>query len=169
MRPVAGRTEKRCWSCSTTKPLAEFHKRTGRGDGFNDTCKACRKAERQTRTPEQIAAYRASLRKSQSNPAHRAARVAYMREYQRRPDVKARHKARNAVKDALRDGRMIRPPACQTCGEKATLDAHHPDYAKPLLVYWICRPCHALLHSESPHSFPNSPKSALFVELARAV
>lgn len=50
--------------------------------------------------------------------------------------------ARAAVRDALRRGSLVRPTACQGCGALAPLQAHHVDYARPLIVAWFCRDCH---------------------------
>lgn len=38
------------------------------------------------------------------------------------------------------------PEACSWCGKAAKLVKHHPDYAKPLEVVWLCRVCHAAIH-----------------------
>lgn len=42
-----------------------------------------------------------------------------------------------------RRGKLIRQ-TCDRCGEKA--QKHHPDYAKPLAVVWLCIKCHCNLH-----------------------
>lgn len=35
------------------------------------------------------------------------------------------------------------PACCEHCGHAALkLERHHPDYLLPLLVEWLCRPCH---------------------------
>jgi len=58
-------------------------------------------------------------------------------------------KARTAVYDALRSGRMVKPDACEACGtETEELSAHHSDYALPLEVTWLCTKCHATIHAE---------------------
>lgn len=36
--------------------------------------------------------------------------------------------------------------ACQDCGSFDS-QMHHPDYSQPLLVQWLCRPCHMALHN----------------------
>lgn len=46
--------------------------------------------------------------------------------------------------NAVRDGRVIRQP-CLVCGAEK-VEAHHPDYAKPLEVLWFCRPHHKAHH-----------------------
>lgn len=63
-------------------------------------------------------------------------------------------KAQNAVVTALRKGTLVRPIVCETCGAnpppfrggKAAIEAHHPDYRKPLLVMWLCHSCHKRIH-----------------------
>jgi hypothetical protein len=50
--------------------------------------------------------------------------------------------AQRAVAQAIRSGRLIRPSACAACGQTCKPDAHHPDYALPMAVEWLCRKCH---------------------------
>lgn len=47
--------------------------------------------------------------------------------------------ARRDVAHAVKSGKLRRQP-CEVCGERA--EAHHPDYAKPLDVRWLCRRHH---------------------------
>lgn len=66
--------------------------------------------------------------------------------------------AHRAVRLALLDGRLRRPTACERCGEVPApsgttplarthkIDAHHPDYAEPLRVEWLCCRCHRVEH-----------------------
>jgi len=39
--------------------------------------------------------------------------------------------------------RYQKPSSCSVCGNEGDVEAHHPDYAKPNHVVWVCRPCHA--------------------------
>lgn len=58
--------------------------------------------------------------------------------------------ARGAVRNALKNGNLIRPKNCQRCGKidtiasdgRSTIHAHHADYSRPLDVEWICAKCH---------------------------
>lgn len=52
-------------------------------------------------------------------------------------------KAKASVKRALKDGRIIKSN-CVVCGEKA--EGHHPDYAKPYDVIWLCKKHHEAVH-----------------------
>ena len=62
--------------------------------------------------------------------------------------------AQNKLEYALRKGRVKRPDACQDCGKRpptfkdgrTAIQAHHPDYSKPLAVEWLCQPCHHKRH-----------------------
>jgi hypothetical protein len=40
----------------------------------------------------------------------------------------------------------LRQKPCRHCGD-AKSERHHPDYARPLFVIWLCRPCHLKLHA----------------------
>ncbi len=48
-------------------------------------------------------------------------------------------------KDRLREYQRNYDMASAMCG-KLKVDAHHEDYAKPLVVKWLCRSCHVSLH-----------------------
>jgi len=73
------------------------------------------------------------------------------REVQRRAQAKERivrpreMKARQAVSNAVRDGRLKVPAACECCGNTAELQAHHHrgyDVKHRLDVIWLCARCH---------------------------
>lgn len=62
----------------------------------------------------------------------------------RNPD---RHRARVAVKDALRRGKLVKGRcalADRDCSP--TITAHHSDYSQPLAVTWLCASHHRRLH-----------------------
>ena len=81
----------------------------------------------------------------------------YQREWwQRHPD---KIKARQAVCLALKAGKLVRHP-CQGCGSQKS-EAHHPNYAQPLEVQWLCRPCHAAEHKRSLNSWGNKNSSVV--------
>lgn len=40
---------------------------------------------------------------------------------------------------------LLTPTPCQHCGA-SKVEGHHEDYSKPLMVVWLCRPCHARHH-----------------------
>lgn len=58
--------------------------------------------------------------------------------------------ARRAVRAAIKSGVLVRPDTCEKCGQiparrvdgYSQIQAHHPDYDKPLDVEWLCCKCH---------------------------
>lgn len=117
-----------CKQCEKPKPKSEFY-------ACNDKkCKECIKSNARKNRRENLEraqAYdreRAKIRGSEAAREHR----------KRHPD---RYKARTAVGNAVRDGRLIRPDVCPICNEGQP-QAHHEDYSKPLEVKWCCRRCH---------------------------
>jgi len=64
-------------------------------------------------------------------------RKAKVLEYQRRRRARnpEKYKARTAISEAIRQGRLS-PQPCRVCNNKA--QAHHHDYSKPLEVDWLC-------------------------------
>jgi hypothetical protein len=85
---------------------------------------------------------RSSGRKVFVRQSERGARDAAVFERDR---LKAR--ARSAVTYAIKMGRLVRPCMCSRCGGDDRIQAHHPDYSKPLDVEWLCLACHRTLHS----------------------
>jgi hypothetical protein len=52
--------------------------------------------------------------------------------------------------EAVRLGTIIKPTTCSACPTMSGLEMHHPDYAKPLEVLWVCKKCHADAHLKAP-------------------
>lgn len=80
-----------------------------------------------------------------SDPAVLAKNAERMRKYVRDPKLRDRHEARWQAGHAIATGRLVRQP-CEVCGA-SRVDAHHPDYSKPLEVRWLCRACHRAEHA----------------------
>ena len=57
------------------------------------------------------------------------------------------------VHAAIRRGELVRSAVCAWCGSSAHIEGHHPDYARPLMVIWLCRRCHRSHHKA--HSIAN--------------
>lgn len=84
-----------------------------------------------------------------------------MREYGKLEKYKALHRAKSkkwinnnkikvrahiAVKRAVDSGELIKPRQCTDCNSNPRVNAHHPDYSKPLDVLWLCSLCHKKEH-----------------------
>jgi hypothetical protein len=138
-----------CNVCEKEKDASEFYK------GNKTRCKECVKESANKYRQENLERVRAYDRLRGSMPH----RVAARREYQEteayaeshmranRKYLEAhpeRNKARTAVGNAVRDGKLARLP-CLICGSAA--EAHHPDYSRPLDVVWLCPRHHKQAHA----------------------
>ena len=57
-------------------------------------------------------------------------------------------RARQILRNAVRRGEITRSKICSKCHSVTPpIQAHHPNYSKPLAVYWLCVFCHADEHS----------------------
>jgi hypothetical protein len=144
-----------CFKCGVERPICEFYKHSQMGDGYLNKCKDCTRSDVQKNRALKLDHYRAYDRARNNLPHRVEARLAYeqtdaYREAHRRAFAKSiadfprRRKARIAVGNAIRDGRLIRQP-CLICGDKA--EAHHPDYDAPLDVVWLCTLHHKQAHA----------------------
>ena len=130
---------KSCFKCGEVKPLAEFYKNPKMGDGHVNKCKECNKRDVTENRKKNIEHYRAYdiERGNRQTPEYHV-------EYRsKKPNG---YKAKNAVSNAVRDGKMTRGVLCQFCGTYGPLHAHHRDYDKTLDVQWLCVPCHKQWH-----------------------
>jgi len=57
-----------------------------------------------------------------------------------------KQRARWKAQRARRDGKIVKPVACEVCLRERRLHMHHDDYSKPLVVAFLCVDCHALRH-----------------------
>ena len=131
------------------------------------TCGKCAKCQHaaymrawyQNKTPEErqawiarrdIEAVRANDRKRNGTPKRRASLYATTKRMRAKHHDK--YLARGRLAYALRTGKIERQP-CQDCGNPKS-EAHHPDYSKPLEVYWLCRIHHKALHGVLRSDYP---------------
>ena len=61
--------------------------------------------------------------------------------------------AQNLLEEAVERGIIVRKNKCEACGYEGSfadgrtaIQAHHPDYNKPLDVIWLCQKCHHNWH-----------------------
>ena len=149
---------KKCRICGSTKPHNDYYHAPASADGFASICKECVKqrvkanraknidhykafdAARAMR-PDRVAARKAYQKTASGKDAIARARRAYI---DRAPERRAAHVI---LGNALRDGRAEAWPVCalpECCGTK--LEAHHPDYSRPLDVVWLCNKHHRQCH-----------------------
>lgn len=152
-----------CRICKEEKILSEFYKSNKHLSGYDNRCKECNK-ERQRKE------YHADLKENRKKSRERAQKTYYRnldktRERirknnkiwrKRHPEEKAqerikyrekypnRFKANQVVRNAIRNGTLIKPELCEDCDEKKAIYAHHHSYKRRfwLDVKWLCTICH---------------------------
>lgn len=152
-----------CRICKKEKLLSAFCKSKKYVSGYDTRCNECNR-ERQRKE------YHANLDKARKRSRENAQQTYYRnldgaRERTRmnnkiwrgrHPDKKAqerieyrkkhpdRFKANQAVRNAIRNGNLIKPELCEDCDKKKAIYAHHHSYRPPfwLDVKWLCTICH---------------------------
>lgn len=142
-----------CKHCLLIKPADDFYKSNV------SACKECVRKQVRSNRLGNIAYYRNYDRQRYRDHDHRkivaqksanseagveARKRSFNRMKEQQPE---KYKARNAVSNALRDGKIKRAEACFFCSGTSRLQAHHSDYSRPLDVHWLCSACHGKLHS----------------------
>jgi hypothetical protein len=145
----------KCKVCGVTSDAAKFYA------GINTRCKECHKAKvrenrkakadyyrtydayRYKNDPKVRQRHRRYHKTDAGKAAMAEARDKWLRE---NAEKRACH---TIVNNAVRDGRLSKPDACQSCGATdCRIEGHHDDYAKPLDVRWVCRSCHVEIHRQ---------------------
>lgn len=149
-----------CKKCLETKPVDAYYKHPLTSSGLDSTCKDCRKAMVAENRAKKIDYYREFDRKRANDPNRVLARKEYRKTEAGKAAVRratlAYHKrypakrfAHNVVNAAIRDGKLIKPEACESCGSNKKIEAHHCDYTKPYDVNWLCESCHKEWHKNN--------------------
>jgi hypothetical protein len=86
----------------------------------------------------------------------------YHRQWRKRHPLTQEQRRKNNARGKARRfwlrGKLRQKP-CRQCGESRT-ERHHPDYARPLYVIWLCRPCHLMLHANKRRRARHHAKQA---------
>jgi hypothetical protein len=129
---------RQCFKCVQWKPESEFYGHQQMTAKILGKCKECTKADVRANRLERLEYYRAYDRQRAKLPHRVSKNTSVTRNW------RAKHPGRsNAQYKAGRHHRKA-PDACQMCGLKKRLERHHPDYALPLLIVWLCKPCHVI-------------------------
>ena len=111
---------------------------------YQNNKEKCDKRNREwaKKNPEKIKEYDKRTREKESFKEWR-------RKYQIKRKIHAtiKGKARKAINESVRQGKLIKPKNCQMCNSEENIEAHHADYEKFLEVLWVCRRCHRWIHT----------------------
>jgi len=134
-----------CTKCKNNKEIKEFIKRKDSRFGIQLICKKClytrqnkHATDKYNRDPEFRKKY--LLRKSKWRREHN---------YKNPKDLTKQKIAYNKIKYAVSLKKIIKPKKCEYCFEEKELHAHHIDYDRPLIVFWLCAKCHKEIHRRS--------------------
>ena len=139
-------TLKRCRDCGETKAVGAFYTHPETRDGYRNSCKACCNTRVMARSNLMMdnESYRERKRAQRRKAAVKARALGY-----RRKRDKNAAQAHNLVNYAIETGALLPPRHCEECGHDFSdfrREAHHEDYAKPLVVCWLCSRCHGKRH-----------------------
>lgn len=140
---------KECFKCKTTKSLEDFYKHPKMPDGHVNKCKECNKNDVTANRNKNLEKVRTYDRERAKIPERIKANAEVTRAW--RAEDSRRAVAHSSVAQAVRKGTLVRQP-CVRCGEVKSL-AHHEDYDHPLIVMWLCQPCHKQRHKELKAEF----------------
>jgi|SRR5208282_525360 len=139
-----------CFKCGIPQAPESFYAHKAMADGRLGKCKSCCKKASNKRREDKLEEIKAYDR-SRGNAPHR---VAARKDYQKNnPDKFAEARSRwekknpekkkaaqifNNAKRYIKSEKM----ACEVCGGRDKVEAHHDDYTKPLEVRHLCKKHH---------------------------
>lgn len=142
---------KLCFKCRAVKPLSEFYRHPQMRDGHLNKCKDCTKKDANTNRDARREYYREYDRLRYSTDESRKMATRAQAESWRLRNMDGK-RAQVAVSRAINAGILQRKP-CSVCG-RLDSHGHHPDYAKPLEVMWLCPIHHAEQHQREGRMSP---------------
>ena len=141
---IAKKEKKKCTKCKLNKEINCFYIRKDNGK-LRSWCKDCIINERKKTITEYCRKLRENDKyRKELNEKSRKWRIEnkdYYKSYDKRNTllVKAR---RLAKKIPLKK-------RCEICKGKESLERHHWDYNKPLVVVTLCKRCHSIIHHKN--------------------
>lgn len=137
--------QKTCFKCKMQKAHDAFYRHPAMSDGRLGKCIECTKADVAKHRAENLDLIREYDRARSSQPHRAELRNKITRRWV--GEHADRRKAHSIVNYALRSGQIKKAEHCLNCGAGEGLEAHHPDYSRPLDVVWLCVPCHRQTHA----------------------
>lgn len=115
-------------------------------------------ARYKARYPERVRAQNATYIAAHREESRARSRTYAQRQRMADPSWRVRQPQLNAqarvatmrVSRAIKRGLLVRPSSCSQCGGEGFIEGAHVDYARPLDVRWLCRPCHRTWDAAQP-------------------
>lgn len=136
---------KRCPKCKEIKTIADFTSDSTQHDKLNVYCRRCssfkdkkyREKNKELLKEKRRQRYGYKPKRKGLDPLKRNLSI---KAYRQRNKDKLNARARLAY--AVKIGKIEKPDKCSICESKTKIEAHHPDYKKPLEIIWVCFQCH---------------------------
>ena len=144
---------KACRCCGDHKEFILFPLEKRNKDGRAARCRECEykrfsiwaKGDGRKKRKSSVLKYQATEKGKQAKK--RAGKKFANRDRESSP---LKYLAHKKLASYVRNGRIIKPDSCETCGlSDVRIHGHHDDYAKPLEVRWLCSKCHTKWHKEN--------------------
>lgn len=144
-----------CTKCKKLLNYNSFYKRRGTTDGLRHWCKKCISESNKKwynnnkeRRLDQISRYykenKDSINTTKKTYKEKNKVVIVEKNKKYRKLNQYKDNAHKKVRRAIKAGKLQKQN-CKICGNTKT-EAHHPNYSKPLFVWWLCKSCHLKLH-----------------------
>jgi hypothetical protein len=139
-----------CTKCNETKPFDSFRLNEKMSAGYDSWCKKCHNKLSETSKRKDREKYNASQRAKYARRKARMLEAGVLPKPLGKAPVltaeerRIRHNARRMTRRARANGKITAIP-CVVCGD-SEVEAHHPDYSRPLDVVWLCRKHHHEIH-----------------------
>lgn len=141
-------TSRICTTCRSVLPLSMFPRNIKHVLGVESKCRECFSKSHRDSCRKYAEANRDKIR--DKNKRHRSENSAYYQMKYNEARLRPCGRARIALNNAVRDGRIVRPESCDECGAVCKVHGHHDDYSHPFCVRWLCSSCHGLVHRKKP-------------------
>lgn len=128
--------EKMCFKCGRVLSISMFYRHSQMGDGHLNKCKECTVLDTRRHREKHGDKIRAYDR-SRSSGRHKV-------KFEGRHPIKKA--AQTMLGNAVKYGKIVKPPFCVRCWATGKIHGHHRDYSRPLDVIWLCPRCHAAEH-----------------------
>lgn len=132
-----------CFKCRKVLSLSEFYKHPKMANGHLGKCKECTGMDVQEHRRDNVEKIRAYDRRRAKFKCKDKVLAAQRRRRKQHPE---KNNARQQAERAVKAGKIARRP-CYFCDSSDRVEMHHPDYFRPLQVYWLCCLCHRKLDS----------------------
>ena len=137
-----------CNKCGIAQPRTEYYYR-------NKVCKTCyKKRVGQYQKGAGRSSHLEANKKYHANHPDRGGwkptrknQIARMERYKKMMlECPEKVKAQWTISNMLRSGELKKPNKCSCCGMLGRIEGHHPNYAEPKVVEWLCVHCHKSRH-----------------------